>query len=346
MPERAFPRGSSGMKKILLALIGILAITSLASGGMLARWVDSDSHAASFEAASIDLKVAGESAPFEDDPLGPYFEIDCGGLPSFRVLELWNTGEEGGDAYLHIQNVSGDLSDALLMNVQYYDQSNVWVTLTGWAVIGDLECVPIGLFYLNPDDTGKVMILIDLPPGSQGSRVEWDIEFGIHGSWVDTETSEGNYFECQLECGTAWAHGGDYATCFLSLDLPDLTSEKWGWTNGQLSEGDYVFDIYFGAGQCDFSKGTLVGTLTVEYHEGTAEVTYEAMAGFWMDKTHLYVGSEILPTDGQGEFTVAPGQFPSQHDLLDATEDTYDVTGLSGDIYVAAHAHGCRLVTD
>jgi hypothetical protein len=61
-----------------------------------------------------------------------------------------------------------------------------------------------------------------------------------------------------------------------------------------------------------------------------------------MTATHLYVGSNRLPRDRRGRETVAPGQYPYGHDTLNnVTTDSYTVTGLSGDIYVIAHAVVC-----
>lgn len=58
-----------------------------------------------------------------------------------------------------------------------------------------------------------------------------------------------------------------------------------------------------------------------------------------MKETHLYIGSEILARDVNGKCTVAPGQYPTIHEDLDgATMDTYAIEGLSGDIYIVAHA--------
>lgn len=135
---------------------------------------------------------------------------------------------------------------------------------------------------------------------------------------------------------TAFAYGGDYAICFL-----DLGFSRWGWTNGALVEGDYTFDIYAGAGRCDLNKGTLVGKLVVSYHNGTAVVIYKMTPSspYTMSETHLYVGNEKLPRDGNGNPTVAPGQYPYIHDpLADVTTDKYTIPGLSGRIYVVAHA--------
>jgi len=188
--------------------------------------------------------------------------------------------------------------------------------------------------------------------GSYQTQTGWGDGPPIGGnSW-------GTYFSFNIFCGndeppvdenceTAFAYGGSYAHCFITgLDfapwnIPDNTFNRWGWTNGPLGAGEYTFDIYAGAGQCDLSKGTLVGTLTVDYDGSTAEITYTMDSGFTMDETHLYVGSEILPRDVNNNYTVAPGQYPDQHDLDDATTDSYTVYDLSGDIFVVAHAVVC-----
>lgn len=132
---------------------------------------------------------------------------------------------------------------------------------------------------------------------------------------------------------TAFAYGGDYATCFLCLGF-----RNWGWTNGPLGPGYYEFEIWAGAAQCDLSKGELVGTLAIGYDGSGANITYMMDAGWMMQNTQLYVGSEMLPRNKKGDFTVSPGQYPYIHEGIDATFDVYSVSGLSGDIYVVAHA--------
>ena len=153
--------------------------------------------------------------------------------------------------------------------------------------------------------------------------------------------------ECKLRtCGTAYAYGGppeyidpNYAICFIGM--PELNKPPWGWTNGPLSPGYYEFDIWASAAKCDTSKGRLAGTLTIDYDGSTAVITYNMDADYTMDATHLYVGNERLPRDGKGDYTVSPGQYPYQNILEYATSDTYTITGLSGDIYVVAHAVAC-----
>lgn len=136
--------------------------------------------------------------------------------------------------------------------------------------------------------------------------------------------------------------GDDAVTCFLNLDL-DLDGEnefnRWGWTNGPLAAGSYSFELWAAAGKCDTSKGTLVGTVVVDYNGSTASVTFNTSGVYKMVETHLYVGSAILPNNS-GAYTVAPGQYPTIHSELSSgvQSDSYTVSGLSGDIYVVAHA--------
>jgi hypothetical protein len=145
---------------------------------------------------------------------------------------------------------------------------------------------------------------------------------------------------------TAFAYGGSYANCFLSYSEFISNPNRWGWTNGALMEGDYSFPIYAGAGQCDITKGTLVGNLLVSYHSGSAVVTYQLSGSnsqtgvaYGIDEIHLYVGTEEFPRNKQGELTIAPGQYPvTASSLNNAVSFSYTVSGLSGPVYVVAHA--------
>jgi hypothetical protein len=135
----------------------------------------------------------------------------------------------------------------------------------------------------------------------------------------------------QLDCETAYAYGGNYATCFLNLS--PINANNWGWTN-YIGEGSYDWPIYAGAGQCDISKGTLVGNLSVEYFGGTVTITYEIDPEFELGDTHVWVGTTPLPLK-KGVYSTAPGQF--NHNF----ENPVVVSGLSGNIYIAAHAGVC-----
>ena len=133
------------------------------------------------------------------------------------------------------------------------------------------------------------------------------------------------------ECETAFAYGcKDFTKCFLEDGF-----NRWGWTTGPLGPGGWWFDIYAGAGQCDKTKGTLVGYVTVDYDGSTAIVNYKMYSGYSLDEVHLYIGSEPFPRLKNGKYTVAPGQYPYKG------SDSYEITGLSGGIWVIAHAVVC-----
>ena len=140
------------------------------------------------------------------------------------------------------------------------------------------------------------------------------------------------------KCETAYAYGGKcYAKCFLCYGF-----SNWGWTNGPLGPGSYTFELWAGAAGCDTWKGTLVGWVDVNYSGSTAIVTYHMYNGNYMTATHLYVGNARLPKNRNGKETVSPGQYPYKHDpLSNVMTDSYTVTGLSGNIYVVAHADVC-----
>lgn len=103
--------------------------------------------------------------------------------------------------------------------------------------------------------------------------------------------------------------------------------------------------IYAGAGQCDINKGLLVGYLQICVTGQKVKVGYFMNPPYTMNEVHTYIGEEILPRDKNGEFTVAPGQYPYVNDELKAvtTAATREVE-FSPDVeavYVAAHAVVC-----
>lgn len=83
---------------------------------------------------------------------------------------------------------------------------------------------------------------------------------------------------------------------------------NWGWTNPILP-GSYTMDLWAGAGQCDTSKGMLVGTVTANYDGANVNVTYNVGAPFLLTETHVYAGYAMFPQMRNGRNTVAPGQY-------------------------------------
>ncbi len=130
----------------------------------------------------------------------------------------------------------------------------------------------------------------------------------------------------QEDCETAYAYDDDpnaVGTCFI-----DLGFGNWGWSIYLPFEDIYTFPVYAAAGQCDLSKGTYVGDVTVDYSGGTVQFTYNFFSGFSAEETHFYAGDTPVPTDNKGNPTVAPGKYTIG-------------TGLSGGIYIIAHAVVC-----
>ena len=135
---------------------------------------------------------------------------------------------------------------------------------------------------------------------------------------VETNQSASATLKINIQCpvyDTAYAKG-DAAICFIP------TFANWGWTN-PITPGSYTWDLWAGAAQCDTSKGTLVGTVTVVYNgDGFVTVTYNVAAPYVLMETHVYAGTTMFPLDNT---TVAPGQYTNDGPF-------------EGQIYVIAHA--------
>ena len=145
--------------------------------------------------------------------------------------------------------------------------------------------------------------------------------------------------EPNVVCGTGYAYGGAVAVPFCGL--PDAGSNNWGWTNliNTSANRSYEWPIYVGAGQCDISKGTLVGTLYVDYDAATDKVTidYSLSAGYTASTVHLWIGSEYLPKKNNGKWNFAPGQFNHNDKVYPYTPSgTYP-----NNFYIAAHFGIC-----
>lgn len=137
----------------------------------------------------------------------------------------------------------------------------------------------------------------------------------------------------QVNCGTAYAYGGgSIATCFLNIS--PRSANNWGWTN--LISPGYTgqWPLYAGAGQCDISKGTLVGHVDVSYVAGTITIDYDLDTGFTLDEKHVWIGNTKLPKKN-GIFQNAPGKF--NYNNLDPVV----LSGQTGNKYVAVHAGVC-----
>lgn len=139
-------------------------------------------------------------------------------------------------------------------------------------------------------------------------------------------------------CETAFAYSPEHSTTFTEI----FGSPRWGWSNGPLLTGEYLFDLWAGAGQNDLTKGAWAGHVAVRYSDdGQMQVAYLGGAGWKLRETQLYVGVEPLPVDRSG-YTVAPGQYGNVHDALGlVSSDVYSVSA-TGPVHLVAHATVCR----
>lgn len=125
-------------------------------------------------------------------------------------------------------------------------------------------------------------------------------------------------------CETAFARS-ESGMCFI----PEFN--RWGWTN-MITPGTYTWPLWAAAGQCDISKGTKVGTVTVVYTDGSVSVTYNVEKPYYVTETHTYAGTDKYPQVKQGRLTVstvAPGSYYIK------------VPADGKPIYVIAHAVVC-----
>lgn len=138
-----------------------------------------------------------------------------------------------------------------------------------------------------------------------GKDAGGDYVYNNEATIVETEQSDVATLKVNVQSymyETAYAKG-EGAECFI----PTFTN--WGWTN-LISPGTYEMDLWAGAAQCDTSKGTNVGTVTVVYgSDGYVTVTYNVGAPYLLEETHVYAGYDMFPTDKKGKPTVAPGAY-------------------------------------
>jgi hypothetical protein len=112
---------------------------------------------------------------------------------------------------------------------------------------------------------------------------------------------------------------------------------RWGWTN-QVTSLPLRMELWAGAADCDFDKGTYVGTVTVT----GAEVVYEMLDDYKITTAHLYIGEGKFPSTLRGSLTVAPGQYPLKFEADEPGMDSVMFEmGASIDQFVIAHADVC-----
>ena len=139
---------------------------------------------------------------------------------------------------------------------------------------------------------------------------------------VETDQSADATLKVNVQCfiyDSAWAKGDP------NDPFCDNGFANWGWSN-LVGEGSFEMDLWAGAGQCDTDKGSLVGTVDVDYDGENVIVTFNVNATIYdLKETHVYAGYDMFPKTRQGRNTVAPGQY--------VNNSPFD----GSDVYVIAH---------
>ena len=188
------------MKTIILKVMVAVLVIGVAApmiGGTLATWSDSETSLDNYiETGSLDLKVNGR----DDQPwgvgVGPSFWIEDGmpGVDYNSTVELWNAGTEDGTAYLHIRNVTGNLSNNLYVWI-YFDSA-----LVEEGYLNDLKDREILLGLLPACQPRDLELKLRVDSGFPCMSTAWDMEFDLLGCWSDSEFNS-NYFKVTCELG-------------------------------------------------------------------------------------------------------------------------------------------------
>lgn len=226
----------------------------------------------------------------------------------------------------------------------------------------------VGRFpYHSGDITGENVYIFSIPLTEIGGDNYYDtlcgetylaaahaalrIEDGYGGYRTESGWSSGNrivskgnwamYFDftfvCKdiptpIECENAFGYGDQEIGGVLDPYGKTLT---WGWQI-TVHAGERIWTpIYMGATQNNPNQGTVVGILYIGYSGSQIAVEYYTVSPYTMSETHLYVGTEEIPSN--------PGE--AWHSIKLPPNDptaAYRIS-ISGDpVYVVALASVCE----
>jgi uncharacterized repeat protein (TIGR01451 family) len=193
--------------------------------------------------------------------------------------------------------------------ISYLGPANFAVTIanTGDVPVDITADDGIGMFQLAAGASQSFDVSMPGPftPGGTADNTvtaSWTLPEMYGLSNTDTKSASDSCDVLQPVFQTAYAKG-DAAVCFI-----DLGANNWGWVNGNGSAyilpGEYTWPMWAGAGQCDTSNGTLVGTVTVNYDGTDVSVSFDIDPQYILGDTHVYAGYDQIPP---GSFS--PGQY-------------------------------------
>ncbi|HEY9184705.1 MAG TPA: hypothetical protein VIM94_05215 [Salegentibacter sp.] len=245
-------------------------------------------------------------------------------------------------------------------DITVYDNPDITTTTPEFICVGD--SIDLSMYVSNPD--GGNLSYYDNMTAAEGGGMDLGSsivtpDLGENIYWVRSELTYDDTVcysiasitvtvqEC-ITCETAFAYGGDNATCFS--EYPELipNDSRWGWTNYYESATDDVLYLYAGESDCEITGGEVpVGEVEIEDNgDGTIDVIFTAYDNYILSSVHLYVGCEPLQYKKQGKnytYTVAPGQYNMnpKGDIGYVTSYTIENIEVSDSFYLIAHADVC-----
>ena len=292
---------------------------------------------------SVDLSPAGKSLEF------------CG--ENGLGIQKW--GWTNGPFSNNIL-VNGDFSDALnswepyVAGIAGVDatvaETNDEASITGISGAGST----VWHVQLNQILTAEQISSLEV---GESYTISFDARSSVDGRPVDIffGQNEDPFTEVNRTSFTINTTMDSYSTTFVVGET--FSAMKLGFEMGLSNEDVFIdnvvmskevssatFDIYAGAGSCDLSNGTYVGTFEFDYYrDGNGDGKFDYTLDLTVDndytELHLYVGSTELPLDNNNSFTAAPGQFPYNVTIpsgIGVTSATLSET-FQGDIYIAVH---------
>lgn len=148
-------------------------------------------------------------------------------------------------------------------------------------------------------------------------------------------------------CDSAWAYDPDTGVCFQDIDLnedgePDF--HNWGWSNGPYKPGNTKsLELWWGAEDCDLSKGTKVGSVDINFNESASRlsVTIDIHPDYHGRVAQVYAGLEkVARFRSEGKLTTSPHLFP-RIDETYGSRYQMDIATCLCSVHVLAHVEVC-----
>ena len=315
------------LRTLALVAVMVVAVSGSLVNGTLASFFDTELSAENhFHAGTRNLEISG-------NPI----IVTCG-MPSNWYSEeftILNTGDLDGVAIVHILEetlkcIEAGAIDGLVWNGSAY--------VPGTPVGANVASSEPELVAEEGGQVGQIIVTglgVDagadtIPPNDWVMSKHTDIKI-----WFDKD-GDGNFSDDELIVFDKLFKVACNEYELGVIPAPPKKNDKKGGGWGSY----FTYNIDGQTLEIPLMVGQTwpAGTVTVWNNTTHLYVKYDTTDSGWeMAVTHLYVGTVPPPK-------LAPGQFPYKHEpvMPPLTEDLYQIPldGLSGEVYIAAHAEG------